>query len=337
MIETSYGSSFPDQVVPDAVKASYDYGLKVGQAIEGEWFGGTRAGVAGYRFASNYNNFHQLRLYARGEQSIQKYKDELSINGDLSYLNLDWTPVPIISKFVDIVVNGMSQRNYEIKAYAQDPTSSAKRTRYVQGLMKDIYAREYIAKAKAQLGIDVSATSGMNNAPQNPDEVSVYMQLNYKQGIELAQEEAINYTLDYNKYDLVRRRLNYDLTVLGIACSKTAFNLQEGVKVDYVDPANLVYSYTEDPNFEDIWYVGEVKGVSMAELKKQFPHLTPDELEQIEKYPGNSNYRNDWNGRFFDDKIQLLHFEYKTFTNQVFKIKETPSGLEKALEKNRCV
>jgi hypothetical protein len=333
MIETSYGSSFPDQVVPDAVKASYDYGLKVGQAIEGEWFGGARAGAGGYRFASNYNNFHELRLYARGEQSIQKYKDELSINGDLSYLNLDWTPVPIISKFVDIVVNGMSQKNYDIKAYAQDPTSSAKRTRYVEGLMKDIYAREYINKAKAQLGIDISSGSGNPNAPKNPDEVSVYMQLNYKQNVEISQEEAINYTLDYNKYDLVRRRLNYDLTVLGIACSKTAFNLQEGVKVDYVDPANLVYSYTEDPNFEDIWYAGEVKGVSLAELKKQFPHLTPEELKKIEQYPGNSNYRNDWNGRFFDDKIQVLYFEYKTFTNQVFKIKETATGLEKALEK----
>ncbi len=333
MIETSYGSSFPDQVVPDAVKASYDYGLKVGQAIEGEWFGGARAGVAGQRFSSNYNNFHQLRLYARGEQSIQKYKDELSINGDLSYLNLDWTPVPIISKFVDIVVNGMSQRNYDIKAYAQDPTSSSKRSKYVEGLMMDIYAKEYINKAKQSLGIDISAGGEDPNRPQNPDEVSVYMQLNYKQNIEIAQEEAINYTLDYNKYDLIRRRLNYDLTVLGIACSKTSFNLQEGVKVDYVDPANLVYSYTEDPNFEDIWYVGEVKGVSMSELKKQFPHLTPSELEKIEKYPGNSNYRNDWNGRYFDDKIQLLHFEYKTFTNQVFKIKETQNGLEKALEK----
>ena len=158
-------------------------------------------------------------------------------------------------------------------------------------------AKEYIQKAKASLGVDISAGGDDPNRPQNPDEVSVYMQLNYKQNIEIAQEEAINYTLDYNKYDLIRRRLNYDLTVLGIACSKTSFNLQEGVRVDYVDPANLVYSYTEDPNFEDIWYVGEVKGVSMAELKKQFPHLTPSELEEIEKYPGNSNYRNDWDGR----------------------------------------
>ena len=333
MIETSYGSSFPDQVVPDAVKASYDYGLKVGQAIEGEWFSGTRTGAGGYRFSTNYNNFHQLRLYARGEQSVQKYKDELSINGDLSYLNLDWTPVPIISKFVDIVVNGMSQKNYDIKAYAQDPSSTGKRSAYVQGLMKDIYAKEYIAKAKAQLGLDVSTGGGKSNMPTNPDEISVYMQLNYKQGIEIAQEEAINYVLDYNKYDLIRRRLNHDLTVLGIACSKTEFNLQEGVGVSYVDPANLVYSYTEDPNFEDIWYVGEVKGLSMAELKKQFPMLTPEELKEISKYPGNSNYRNNWNSGVLDDKIQVIYFEYKTFTNQVFKIKETPNGLEKALEK----
>ena len=66
--------------------------------------------------------FHQRRLYARGEQSVQKYKDELSINGDLSYLNLDWKPVPVIPKFVDIVVNGMSDKMYDIKAFSQDPS-----------------------------------------------------------------------------------------------------------------------------------------------------------------------------------------------------------------------
>ena len=63
-------------------------------------------------------NYHNLRLYARGEQSIKKYKDELSINGDLSYLNLDWKPVPIIPKFVDIVVNGIAERAYDIKAFS---------------------------------------------------------------------------------------------------------------------------------------------------------------------------------------------------------------------------
>jgi hypothetical protein len=333
MVETSYGSSFPNQVVPDAEKASYEYGLQVGRAIEGEWFSGSRAGYVNYRFSTNYNNFHRLRLYARGEQPVQKYKDELSINGDLSYLNLDWKPVPVIPKFVDIVVNGMSQRTYDINAYAQDPESTKQRTDYANALLTDIYAKEFLEAAKNQLGIDARAGVNLPNPPQDEQELEVHMQMDYKQSIEVAEEEAINTVLDFNKYDLIKRRLDYDLTVIGIACVKTNFNLSEGITIDYVDPANLVYSYTEDPNFEDLWYVGEVKVISMAELKKEFPHLTPEELDEIRKYPGNANYRPDWNGRYTDELVQVMYFEYKTFANQVFKIKQTPAGLEKAIEK----
>jgi hypothetical protein len=126
MVYTNYNSSFPDQVVPEEVKSSYDYGLQVGNAVENEWFRSNRGGLE--RFTANFQNFNRLKLYARGEQSIQKYKDELAINGDLSYLNLDWKPVPILSKFVDIVVNGMTDKGYELKSFAQDPYSIKQRT-----------------------------------------------------------------------------------------------------------------------------------------------------------------------------------------------------------------
>ena len=331
MIKTNYNSSFPDQVVPDVEKASYDYGLQVGRAIESEWFRNDRGWQD--RFNTNYNNFHRLRLYARGEQSIQKYKDELSINGDLSYLNLDWKPVPVIPKFVDIVVNGMSQRSYDIKAVAQDPTSIQKRTKYAENILVDINAKQYLDKVKQVTGMDLFFNKDQENAPIDEEELELHMQMDYKQSIEVAEEEVINNVLAKNKYDLTRRRLNQDLTILGIAATKTSFNRSEGVTVDYVDPASLVYSYTEDPNFEDIYYVGEVKPISLPELKKQFPDLTPSDLEEIQKYPGNQNYTRNWSGRYDDDTVQVLYFEYKTYTNQVFKIKQTASGLEKALEK----
>jgi len=266
MINTNYNSSFPDQVVPDVEKASYDYGLQVGRAIESEWFRNDRGWYD--RFNTNYNNFHKLRLYARGEQSIQKYKDELSINGDLSYLNLDWKPVPVIPKFVDIVVNGMSQRTYDIKAVAQDPTSIKKRTKYAENILVDINAKEFLNKVKQVTGMDLFFNKDQENAPIDEEELELHMQMNYKQSIEVAEEEVINTILNKNKYNLTRRRLNYDLTVLGISCVKTCFNRSEGVTVDYVDPASLVYSYTEDPNFEDLYYVGEVKSISLPELKK---------------------------------------------------------------------
>ena len=332
MIYTANNSSFPDQVVSDEEKATYEYGLQVGRAIESEWFRNSRNGSNPGYAATNYNNFNLLRLYARGEQPVQKYKDELAINGDLSYLNLDWKPVPVISKFVDIVVNGISQRNYDINAFAQDPASIKTRTDYANDLLIDIEAKEYLEEAQKKLGINAfSMIDG--NTPQTHEELEVHMQMDFKQSVEVAEEEVINHVLDNNKYDLVRQRLNYDLTVLGIGAVKTNWNRTQGVTVDYVDPACLVYSYTEDPNFEDTYYAGEVKAVTLSDLKMQFPNLTDDEMETIQMYPGNQEYLRNWNGKQDDLTVQVLYFEYKTYSDQVFKIKHTEQGLEKALEK----
>lgn len=335
MIYTNSNSSFPSQVVPDEVKQSYDYGKAVGRAIENEWFRGDRVGWGtGNRWGSNWQRFHNLRLYARGEQSVQKYKDELSINGDLSYLNLDWKPVPVIPKFVDILVNGISSKSYEIKAYAQDPESTRKRTRYAEKIVRDMNAKEYLMRVKNELGQDLFNTNDPSSIPESEEELELHLQLSYKQSVEIAEEELINQILDRNKYELINRRLNYDLTILGIACAKTSWNKANGIVLEYVDPANLVYSYTEDPNFEDLWYVGEVKSISLEELKKEFPHLTTDDLKEIEKYPGDNNYTRNYYGQDYDNSsVQVLYFEYKTYSEQVFKIKQTDFGLEKALEK----
>jgi len=328
MIYTNTRSSFPDQVIPQEEKMTTEYGLQVARAIEGEWFS---QGVGGNRYSFNYTIFHQRRLYARGEQSVQKYKDELSINGDLSYLNLDWKPVPVIPKFVDIVVNGMSDKMYDIKAFSQDPASQKKRTEYANKIYRDIQAREFIQTMQQELGIDLKEAPV--GAPETEEELEIHMQLDYKQSIEIAEEELIENTLAKNKYDLTRARFNRDLVVLGIGAVKTSWNKSEGIVVDYVDPANLVWSYTEDPNFEDIYYVGEVKNISLPELKKQFPELTTQQLEQIQKFPGNTNYTRNWTGKDNNNTVQVLYFEYKTYMDQVYKIKYTENGLEKALEK----
>jgi len=330
-IYTNSNSAFPSQVVSDAEKASEEYGSQVAMAIEYEWFDQGRTN--GNRYLTNWNNFHNLRLYARGEQSPQKYKDELSINGDLSYLNLDWQPVPILSKFVDIVVNGISQKSYDIKAYAQDPSSVKKRTDYASRIYEDMMAKDYLKELKNSLGIDLYQSLDPSAIPESEEELELHMQLSYKQSIEIAEEEAISSVLAQNKYDLIRRRLNMDLTVCGIAATKTSFNTAEGVKVDYVDPAYMVYSYTEDPNFEDVYYVGEVKSITIPELKKEFPSISKDELEIIQKMPGNRQYVTGW-GNYDENTVQVLYFDYKTYHNQVFKIKKTPQGLQKALEKN---
>ena len=333
MAESGIKNYFPSQTVSDAEKLSYDYGLKVGKAIEQEWFNND---TTNNKYKYNQNNFHNLRLYARGEQSIQKYKDELSINGDLSYLNLDWKPVPIISKFVDIVVNGIAERTYDIKAFSQDPYGLAKRTKYMEDIQKDMRLREFNAAVQSDLGLDVRK-SNIEELPETNEELELHMQLSYKQNIEIAEEQALNVLFDGNKYELIKKQFYHDLTVLGIGAVKTAFNTSEGVVVDYVDPANLVYSYTDSPYFDDIYYVGEVKSIPVNELAKQFPHLTESELADIMK---NKPYnRNNYNTRNSIDKednntIQVLYFNYKTYMNEVYKVKETGTGADKIIPKD---
>ena len=336
-IDTTDYSSFPSQVVPVAEKNTLEYGLQVARAIEGQWFRNYRGGLGGAYsnggYAVNFNTYHTLRLYARGEQPVQKYKDELSINGDLSYLNLDWKPVPVISKFVDIVVNGMSQRIYDIRAFACDPESTEQRTKYAKKLLTDVRERELTEQVNSAIGIDIRSNPQKALGLESEEELALHLQLDYKQSIEIAEEELISNVLEKNKFELTRRRFCQDLVTCGIGAVKTTWNKSEGIVVDYVDPANMVYSYTEDPNFEDIYYVGEVKNISIQDLKVQFPYLTDEEMETIQKYRGNTEYLRNWDGLYDGQTVQVLYFEYKTYVDQVFKIKETNTGLKKALEK----
>ena len=322
-------TNFPSQVVSDAEKISLEYGLKVAQAIEKEWFEGSSSN----RYSLSKRKYHNLRKYARGEQSVQKYKNELSINGDLSYLNLDWTPVPIISKFVDIVVNGMAQRTYDIKAYSQDEYGVAKRTEYMESVLTDMRTREFNDTAKSTLNIDLYKNDP-ELLPETEEELSLHMQLTYKQEVEIANEQAINVLLEGSKYDLIRRRCLYDLTVCGIGCVKTTFNWSEGAKVEYVDPSSIVYSHSESPYFDDIYYIGEVKNIPINELVREFPELTENDLKKFKSKRNRLRAGDVTHDDADSNKVQILYFNYKTYMNDVYKIKTTSSGGEKAIEKS---
>ena len=333
MAESGIKSYFPSQTVSDAEKLSYEYGLKVGKAIEQEWFNHDQGSN---RYKANSNDFHNLRLYARGEQSIQKYKDELSINGDLSYLNLDWKPVPIISKFVDIVVNGIAERTYDIKAFSQDMFGVEKRTAYMESITRDMQTREFNDAVIENFNMDLYENK-KEDLPDSTEELDLHMQLTYKQSVELAEEQALNVLFEGNNYELIKKRFYYDLTVLGIGAVKTSFNTSEGVVIDYVDPANLVYSYTDSPYFEDIYYVGEVKSIPANELAKQFPHLSGEDMEDIMK--NKSINRSNQNSRYSIDQednntIQVIYFNYKTYMNEVYKVKETATGGDKIIPRD---
>ena len=328
-------AAFPDQFVSDADKKKEEFGLQVGQAIQYEWF--RRDGLS-CRFYNQFREFHRLRLYARGEQSVGKYKNELAIDGDLSYLNLDWTPVPIIPKFVDIVVNGMSDRLFDVKCYAQDALSAEKRNEFQTKVERNMISRPLFDKIQEEFGVDLFEVDP-EELPETDTELELYMQMNYKPAIEVASEVAINTLLDENHYSDIRKRVDYDITTLGLGMCKHTFQDGDGVRVEYVDPAHVVYSYTEDPYFRDCFYWGELKTIPISEVLKINPDLTTADLEEI------SQYSQSWydyynvaamyeNSMFARDTCTLLYFNYKTTNSFVYKKKKLSDGAFKTVEKD---
>ena len=326
---------FPSQFVSDSIKDSLEFGLQIGQAIQYEWF---RKDGGQSRFYNQWADFHRLRLYARGEQSIHKYKNELAIDGDLSYLNLDWTPVPIIPKFVDIVVNGMADRLFKVKAYAQDGMSLDKRSKYQQELEKDMLAKPIMKQVQKDFQVNTFRMSE-EEVPENDEELALHMQIKYKPAIEIAEEEAINTVLAENRYKEIQKQLYYDQMVLGISVCKHSFKLGSGISIEYVDPANVVYSYTENPTFKDCFYWGEIKTLPIIELKKIDPSLTNEDMDEISKYSqswydynNTAQYYN--NSMFSKDSATCLFFNYKTTHTFTYKKKVNSVGGEKVIEKD---
>jgi len=328
-------SAFPSQLATDAEKASEQFGLQVGQSIQYEWF---RKDGSNCRYYSQWREFHRLRLYARGEQSVGKYKNEMSINGDLSYLNLDWTPVPIIPKFVDIIVNGMADRMFKPKAYSQDAMSQSKRNKYQDMMETQIAGKEILSQIQELSGVDPFMMNP-EELPGDDDELSLYMQLNYKPSIEIAEETAINTIFDENHYDELRKRLDYDATVIGLSIAKHEFLQGAGVVISYVDPANVVYSYTEDPYFKDCFYWGEIKTLAITELMKIDQTLSKEELQEITQYSQSwYDYFNVAqfyeNSVFSRDVCTLMYFNYKTTKKVVYKKKSLDSGGSRMIQKD---
>ena len=207
----------------------------------------------------------------------------------------------------------------------------------MESILRDMQTREFNEMAQSEFNIDLFENN-KEELPDTQEELELHMQLSYKQNVELAEEQAINVLLEGNKYELIKKQFYYDLTVLGIGAVKTSFNTSEGVVVDYVDPANLVYSYSDSPYFDDIYYVGEVKNIPVNELVKQFPFLEQEDLEDIIKTKGYrpaNFYGSPANrGREDNNTVQVLYFNYKTYMNEVYKMKETATGGDKLIEKD---
>jgi hypothetical protein len=337
VVITNAGLPRQNDSFADKIKA--EWGLKVGKAISYQWFKKDNGGTS--KFYSERAEVVRRRAYAQGIQDISKYKEAIKLNGDMSYTNLNFTPVPIIPKYVDIVTNGLTEKEYSIRAFSIDPISTKNRISYRQRIERDMMAKDFLLNAKEQLGVSAFNTDP-NNLPETNEELDIHMQLNYKPSIELSNQLAIQTIFNENKFNLTtKKRFTKDLVIAGIGAVKHRFVKSEGIRLEYVDVADLVYSYTKDPYFSDCYYFGEFKNSLISEVYRDYPGLTDEERERIQNI-GNAwnkyhNLNEDDTNDAFRDKVGLLYFNYKTTRQKVWKEKNTRVGGKKVLERDETL
>jgi len=329
---------FPDILAPDEVKAKDEYGLHFAKQIEYEWFFRPERGASSYY--DKRNKYHNLRLYARGEQDTSIYKKLLG-GEESTYTNYDWRPLQILPKFVKLIVNQMSERLFDIKAEAVDKFSTDLKETHRKNLEKFMYSKPVMEKVKQELGVDLLPNDA-SEYPDTQEEIDLFMKLKYKPAIEIATEEALKYTLDLNDYDETQSRVIEDITTIGLGAIKHTTDPSKGITVDYVDPANLVHSYPTHRNFKDVNYYGEVKRMTINELKRTSNgKFTDEEIQGVadttgtwSRYHGNETSNSNLREDDMDNMmVDVLHFTFKSTKTISYKKKSNKSGGFKMIKK----
>jgi hypothetical protein len=331
---------FPDPLASKENKEGKEYGLSYAKAISSQW-GAVERDNSLYK--KRARTFERNRAYANGTQDTSIYRQLLNSldpsNNDGSFLNLDFTPVPILPKFVRIVVNKILSSEPYPNLEAVDPLSSSEKDAERRRVKMLVENKDKISQIKEKVGVDLSQGQEI---PESLEEAEIFMDANIKSASEVAAQVATNMTLKWNDFnDSTYRRCVNDIATLGMAVTKRSNDPNYGIKVDYVDPKNFVHSHTEDPNFGDIVYAGHVKKISLQELKRiAGDQFTDDEYDKIAKTVAkryqydttsvrtylNDNTMGSNRGAYDQYMVDVLDFEFLSVDMMVFEEKENRYG-----------
>jgi len=324
-------NGYPSPLASNEEKATKEYGLEYLKTMYYEWHNN-----GDVYFRDRKMRYNRNRSYAEGNQDVGKYKDLLDVAGDSSYLNIDWSPVSIVPKFVDVIVNGMVNQEYDVKAKSIDPIAANKRLEKKKQMLGDMLSKNFLESLEDDTGIPL-APNGF--VAQSSEEVDMFMALNYKQNVEIALEKAIEYTLDKNDFDEVKRYMIRDLVVLGLCAAKVDLSPTSGVKIRHVDPANLITSFSAKPDYKNIRHAGEIYSMTIADLKQQAGDEFSEEdyIKIAKEYAGkNNNPSNYGTQAYFDNgnetydydkfSVNILDAEFITSHSLNYEKKENKHG-----------
>jgi hypothetical protein len=335
-------SSFPDALASTEEKMSTSYGLQYAKAMFAQWVG---SDYQNSLYGRRNSEMERCRDYAQGTQDTSIYRQILNSldpnNGDGTLLTLDYTPVPIVPKFVKIVVNKILSKEPYPQIQAIDPLSRTEKDKKKNATILRIENRDMIEEAMS-LGLNVKQDP--SKLPETPEETEIFLDTNIKTDAEISAQIATEMTLKWNNFnESIYRRCVEDLATLGMAVAKRSNDPNYGIKQEYVDPKRFVHNYTDDPNFGDLTYAGHFKYITIMDLKRiAGDQFTDAQYEQIAKTVmnkyGNNPTQFSTTGSTYDRpgtryrqgfdeyKIEVMDYEFMSVDNIVYEKKTSSFG-----------
>ena len=315
----------PSPLAPFEEKILPEYGLKIAEFISREWFNGGMI-QKGCGYMNRRNWIIEQRLYARGEQDTQSYKNIVARQtGDLKYLNLDWRVINICEKFCNIVSNGISDEYYKIDIKATDRYTLLNKQKKIMEHRKNMKALPMLKKAKEMLGVDAMP---QGYVPEDEDDLNFHTMIKDRPKIEIAEEKLINSVKSYNDWKNIKEQTDKDLVQIGLAGAQVFTDPQNGVSIRYIDPENAIHSYVRKNDFSDCFYYGYIDTITISDIKRESRgQLSEKDLRVIEKsysstsqnLMGNVNYENCNFDEIIDVKVHVLRFAWKTNKTLAYK------------------
>jgi len=309
MSKKTFGG-YPDPQASREEKQEKTYGLQYFKRMYGEW-ANEEAGNGSH--TSRNQRYSKYREYSSGMQSVEPYKELLGATGDSSYLNLNWEIVPIIPKFVDVIIGGLTNQEYKIRCTAIDSVSKDKRSQDKLELLTKMHSKDFMQEMSDLSGLPLD--NGFEGLPENPEELDLHMQLDYKQAVEIAMEEGIELTFYLNDWEEIKKRVLRDIIDINMGGTKTS--VEDGkLRIRYVDPSNLITSHSTRPDFKNIQHAGEITYITIHELKRLAgDSFTDDEYTEI----GRSNLGKYGNPKSLNKSSEIYN-GYETNIYDTFKI-----------------
>lgn len=329
---TLYG--FPSPLLPDNQKNTPEYGLKVMRTAYSQWING----YGGFSQKQRQTRFDYNKAYAQGMQPMQEFLDYLDINGQQPYSNIDFTPLPIAIPLLQRIKDRFNQRIEKIRCNSIDPVSISKKNKAKMDAKFRMEFKDQIAQIEQQAGIQLEDPDAFT--PEDNEELDVHFGFTYKQREEVMMEQGIDLVLYDNQWTEIKNGILDDLLIYGFSGTKTSIDNNGKIKIRKINPYNLILSYSERSDMNDLEWVGEVFYMSITDVRQQYPgKISEQELfnlakSMVGKFNNPASFTFTWNYQYanalsrpYDSfKVPVLQLSLKTLYNITYEKNEDRFG-----------